>query len=307
MKQGKVTGLILALLNVILLAVCAVFYLRKDKAEPKLEFQPVETVYREGMETDKLLEGIRAFDNRDGDITDRIVIEKFIENRDEKTVLVFYAVSDKAGNTSKASRVFQAVYGEKDTSDSDSEQFMEAGISAEFHQDDEAVDGRQVDDETTEDETESMQEAASEDTPEPTSEPASQPEPGPTLEPASQPETEPAQEPAPAPETELTSEPEPRAEQQSIQEPGTETDHGSSPPVLTLKTAEVKVNAGQGPTWVDIIGMLTDDKDNYETLFKNLNVSKYDGNKPGTYQVTVYTEDSDGNQSEKVPLTIVVK
>ncbi|MDO4304915.1 MAG: hypothetical protein Q4D94_13490, partial [Bacillota bacterium] len=80
-----------------------------------------------------------------------------------------------------------------------------------------------------------------------------------------------------------------------------------SAPVLTLKVSEVKVNAGQGPAWVDIIGTLTDDKDNYETLFKNLSVSKYDMNKPGTYQVTVSTEDSDGNQSGSVPLTIVVK
>ena len=67
------------------------------------------------------------------------------------------------------------------------------------------------------------------------------------------------------------------------------------------------MNAGQGPAWVDIIGTLSDDADDYNTLFQNLNVSRYDRNKPGTYQVSVYTEDSDGNKSQSVPLTIVVQ
>ena len=58
---------------------------------------------------------------------------------------------------------------------------------------------------------------------------------------------------------------------------------------------------------MEIIGTLSDDKDGYETLFNNLEVSKYDKNQPGTYEVTVSTKDSDGNRSQTVPLTIIVK
>ena len=67
------------------------------------------------------------------------------------------------------------------------------------------------------------------------------------------------------------------------------------------------MSAGNPPAWVNLIGTLKDDKDNYETLFHNLSVSKYDVSKAGTYQVTVQTEDSDGNKSQAVPITIVVK
>ena len=77
--------------------------------------------------------------------------------------------------------------------------------------------------------------------------------------------------------------------------------------MLTLKVTSVTVNAGQGPAWVNVIGQMIDDKDSYETLFNNLIVSKWDRNKPGTYQVTVQTKDSDGNLSAACPLVIIVK
>ena len=78
-------------------------------------------------------------------------------------------------------------------------------------------------------------------------------------------------------------------------------------PVLSLKQNSVKVAAGSTPAWVNLIGTLRDDKDSYETLSRNLKVSKYDVNKPGTYEVTVQTEDSDGNRSAAVPITIQVQ
>lgn len=277
MKQGKVTGIILAFLNMILIVACVVFYLGMDRTEPKLEFQATELIYSEGMEETGLLEGVKAYDGKDGDITDRIVIEKTIENREEGTIVVFYAVSDRAGNVAKASRIFNAVYAEKSNKDSALDQFMEAGINAELNQD------YETDNNEVEDRESSEAEALEEVIPDPVEEQIPEPAELPTPTPAATPQPTPEPTPKPRP----TADP--------------------FAPVLTLKVSEVKVNAGQGPAWVDIIGTLTDDKDNYETLFKNLSVSKYDMNKPGTYQVTVSTEDSDGNQSGSVPLTIVVK
>ncbi|MDO4304998.1 MAG: DUF5011 domain-containing protein, partial [Bacillota bacterium] len=149
MKQGKVTGIILAFLNMILIVACVVFYLGMDRTEPKLEFQAAELIYSEGMEETCLLEGVKAYDGRDGDITDRVVIEKTIENREEGTIVVFYAVSDKAGNVAKASRIFNAVYTEKSNKDSALDQLMEAGINAEFNQDYDA-DSNEVEEKTPE-------------------------------------------------------------------------------------------------------------------------------------------------------------
>lgn len=110
MRQGNVIGLMLTILNVILIVVCAALYLGTDRQAPKLEFQASEFVYHEGIETDSLLQGITAYDSADGDITDRIVIEKTMENRDENSIVVYYAVVDRSGNVAKASRVFNAVY-----------------------------------------------------------------------------------------------------------------------------------------------------------------------------------------------------
>lgn len=74
-----------------------------------------------------------------------------------------------------------------------------------------------------------------------------------------------------------------------------------------MRVSEVTTQAGVAPAWVNVIGTLSDDKDGYETLFNNLEVSKYNINQAGTYQVNVSTKDSDGNKSRTVPLTIIVR
>ncbi len=260
----------LAMANVILIVVCAVLYFKSDRIEPKIEFLSSDMIYREGMEQTMLLEGVMAYDDKDGDVTDRIVIEKLIKNREDNTVVVFYAVSDQAGNVAKASRVFDAVSIEKDSDGQESEdaasQLLEAGIPAEFS-------------------GEYISASPEESTPFPTQ--SSTPEPAKT----------------PKPERTKTPEPEKPPEPTKSLGPIANT----AAPVLSLKVSEVTVSAGQGPAWVDVIGTLKDDKDDYATLFRNLSISKYDKDKAGTYQVTVSTEDSDGNKSGAVPLTIVVK
>ena len=74
-----------------------------------------------------------------------------------------------------------------------------------------------------------------------------------------------------------------------------------------MRASEVTTQVGVAPAWVNVIGTLTDDKDGYETLFRNLEISKYNINQAGTYQVKVSTRDSDGNKSGEVPLTIIVR
>lgn len=110
MKQDKVINIILAAVNIILMALCAALYLKSDRMEPVFAVQPTEIMYTPGMEEPVLYEGLRAYDDRDGDMTDRIVIEKVVENREEATAVIYYAVSDGAGNTAKFSKLFPAKY-----------------------------------------------------------------------------------------------------------------------------------------------------------------------------------------------------
>ncbi len=334
MKRSRITGIALAAANGILIFLCAVLYLGKDRQGPELTFEAINTIYREEAGTEELLKGVSAWDKEDGDISSRIVIEKLSENREENTVVVFYAVSDKAGNVARASRVFEAVYAEPDEGNV-AGRFLEAGIEAELKEgnvtntpaeDEETAaedgleaqndisgensrengteDGREENGEHTGIETDAG-EGIRERVPSVDAAAPSAGNPGPTGRIAPSPLSAPDTEQEETPRTDPETEPHTETETEPDREAGNRAD--GQAPVLTLKVREVEVRAGQGPAWVDLIGTLSDDKDGYETLFQNLNVSRYDRNQPGTYQVSVSTEDSDGNSSESVPLTIIVK
>ncbi len=322
MRWNRIMGILLAAANGILLFLCAILYFGKDREGPELTFEAVETVYREEMESQELLKGVSAYDTKDGDISGRIVVEKISENRGENTAVVFYAVSDRAGNVARASRVFTAVYTEQGE-ESVENRFLDAGIEAELKEGN--IVNSSAEDEEPEEETENDGGGGNEEskmggtggrTPEPSSEPDT---PSPSSSGQGQPSPVPAQGREAGREPEAVREPggmpretpEREAEQGPETEPEPDQETGNTAagqaPVLTLKASEVEVKAGQGPAWVDLIGTLSDDKDGYETLFGNLNVSRYDRNKPGSYQVSVFTQDSDGNRSEAVPLTIIVR
>lgn len=269
MKQGKVLGVILSILNVVLIVICIFFWVKTDRTAPKIEFKASDFIYVSGMDEAGLLEGVTAYDNNDGDITDRIIIEKMIGNEEDSTLIVFYAVSDKAGNVVKASRVFPArvIRGNQEAVINE---IKEAGIDAELN----VGTATESDGEKA---MESNEEQASIATPEPTPTPTPSPTPEPTAEPEQQTEV-----------------PRPVVVPEGV-------------PEFTLKTTEVKTQRGKTFALVDVIGTLSDDTDSYETLFRKIQISEYDVNTAGRYQVTLVTEDSDGNQSQALPLTVIVE
>lgn len=285
MKQGKIITGILTIANIILVVLCLVFFLQADRKEPEFEFHETETVYREGMDVAKLLEGITAYDDADGDISNRIVLEKIIENEKEDNVVVYYAVSDKTGNVAKCSRVFPAVLladSQKDngSDEQNAEKLMEAGVSAELDDKEKKVEQPDVEAVT---EIEENAEVTATPTPTPTASPT------------------PTATPIPTPEQEALQEQEP------VVQPPAAPAVNPAAPVLTLNTTQIVVQRGVNPPWVNSISVLKDDKDSYETLFHNIQISKFNVNEPGSYPVTLYTEDSDGNRSATASVTIVVK
>ena len=285
MKQGKIITGILTIANIILVVLCLVFFLQADRKEPEFEFHETETVYREGMDVAKLLEGITAYDDADGDISNKIVLEKIIENEKEDNVVVYYAVSDKTGNVAKCSRVFPAVLladSQKDngSDEQNAEMLMEAGVSAELDDKEKKVEQPDVEAVT---EIEENAEVTATPTPTPTASPT------------------PTATPIPTPEQEALQEQEP------VVQPPAAPAVNPAAPVLTLNTTQIVVQRGVNPPWVNSISVLKDDKDSYETLFHNIQISKFNVNEPGSYPVTLYTEDSDGNRSATASVTVVVK
>ena len=295
MKNGKTLGIMLAIANAVLAIVSVVLYIGTDRKEPTFEFTETNVIYEEGMEESRLLEGIMAYDNVDGDLTDKIVVEKRIENQEQNSVVIFYAVSDSAGNVAKCSREFTAIY-RIETEETDNQELqdgplvqsgvwsvLEGGGTGGNSLADESVkgDGKETDGqdldagEAGEDETEQQEQGQERD--------AEQQEQTPERDDGQQGQT-------PERDTQaMRNRPDPEA------------------PVLELRVSEVTTQVGVAPAWVNVIGTLSDDKDNYETLFGNLEISKYNINQAGTYQVKVSTRDSDGNKSGEAPLTIIVR
>ena len=78
-------------------------------------------------------------------------------------------------------------------------------------------------------------------------------------------------------------------------------------PVLVLNADVIETKKGVAPNWNEVIETMSDDKDDYNTLYNNL---KLEGqvklNEEGEYPVTLYTVDTDGNRSEVRNLVVKV-
>lgn len=314
MKPDKTAAIIFTAVNVILIAVCIVFYVGMDRKCPEFKFQVSSLTYNESMEQVRLLENIMAYDNKDGDVTDRIVIEKMVENKAESSVVVFYAVSDLAGNVAKISRVFPAEF-EINAALVSTENENTQGSGEEAQAEDAMQTAGSISDNSTEEETgednsreenkeeDSEGESTEEDKEEDSEEGAAQ---GEEAEGENREEADREAADREAADRENEAAANAAAEARAAESAAAQSSKGEKP-VITLKTAEVTTAVGTAPAWVEVIGSLKDDRDGYETLFYNLHVSKYDVNKAGTYKVALTTEDSDGNASDPVTLTIHVK
>lgn len=279
MKTSKKWAITFTIINIVLIGVCCFFLLQKDRNAPEIAFQENNLIYYSGMEQDRLLDGVTAYDLKDGDVTPRIVIEKVVQ--EEGRVVVYYAVTDYDGNVGKASRVFDAA------NESMGDAVLDigtAGINEEL--------------ETTIQDTQEEPDAVVEPEPLPTMSPTPSPTPTPTPTPQPTPDREEEQRRQQQEEEERQQAEEIRRAQEAAK---------AGNPKIILKSTTINTIAGQTPAWVEVISNFQDDKDGYETLFRNLKSSKYDVNEKGDHAVSLTTTDSDGNVSDPVTVTVHVK
>lgn len=130
MNQRVVTGLLTA--GCIALAGAGYMnYKNQDRTAPEIKVdQSKKIAYTEGEDYGKLLEGVTAQDDKDGDLTSEVFVEKVVPVSKKKAV-VYYGVTDKAKNVGTASRevTYQAAEGsdaaEETTQDTASEEVSE--------------------------------------------------------------------------------------------------------------------------------------------------------------------------------------
>lgn len=103
MNQRVVTGLLTA--GCIALAGAGYMtYKNQDRTAPEIKVDQSEKIaYTEGEDYEKLLEGVTAQDDKDGDLTSEVFVEKVVPVSKKKAV-VYYGVTDKAKNVGTASR-----------------------------------------------------------------------------------------------------------------------------------------------------------------------------------------------------------
>ena len=90
-------------------------YKNQDRTAPEIKVdQSKKIAYTEGEDYGKLLEGVTAQDDKDGDLTSEVFVEKVVPVSKKKAV-VYYGVTDKAKNVGTASR--EVTYQETEGSD----------------------------------------------------------------------------------------------------------------------------------------------------------------------------------------------
>ena len=102
--RDRTLGIILGGLNILLIAVCTVFYLGLDKTAPEIILGEVNYIYEEDLPDRFLLEAVTAADKQEGDLTDHVVVEKVVTDIVQKTATITYGVADNSGNVSRATR-----------------------------------------------------------------------------------------------------------------------------------------------------------------------------------------------------------
>ena len=111
--KDRAIGIILGAVNILLLVICLVLYLGKDRVAPEITLGEVIYIYEEGLPERILLEEVTAWDKQDGDLSDKVVVEKVVTDRAKKTATIVYGVADDAGNVSRASRTLKMSIPEK--------------------------------------------------------------------------------------------------------------------------------------------------------------------------------------------------
>lgn len=271
MKEN-ITVITGAVVMAILIAVTIVFSIGVDNEAPEIYFEH-DIMYSDIQSMDVLLEGVTAYDRKDGDVTEQLMVESLIVLEGNEFAKVTYTAKDKSNNIAKASRIV-AYSGDGSSIYASS-----------------AVDGEEEGEENPE-ATASQEVTASQEAT------------------ASQ-ETTASQEMASAAEsmeTEMTSDTQTESTGAETTA-ATETTGAinSEAPVLTLKTSSGSIKAGEFFNVASYVESITDNKDSRNELYKRIGIEgSYDSNTPGEYRFKVYCIDTDRNFSNKEEFVLSV-
>lgn len=248
----------------------AYLHLKSDRQGPEITITG-ELIYQNGMQEEDLLQGVTAWDEKDGDVSDTLVVETVTVDTAEQTAVIHYAARDAENNIVKATRkVAYGLSGAQGQTEMESESDTEP-VSG-------AVRGG----------TGGAGAASAVS--------------GTTAIPSSGLSGTEGQAGTEA-ETETETETEEETEQESeseILEPGQ--------PVLRMNSLSATIHVGDVFNPLTYVASIEDDYDNIYELWRDIQVEgTYDTSEPGNYELIFYVVDSSGNMSNRANFLLRVK
>lgn len=105
----KIYNIISAVLIVIIVTVSAILYYKSDREGPEIKFPEKEITYTQGESQKILLNGVKAIDSRDGDVSDTLIVENIVPLSNGTTARVTYAAQDRDSHITKKSLIVNYV------------------------------------------------------------------------------------------------------------------------------------------------------------------------------------------------------
>lgn len=107
MKQQKFVAILLAAC-LVLGGTAVIVKARQDREAPVIKVKKADITYQAGQGYEELLKGVSAKDNRDGDLTKEVFVDRVVQVKDDKAV-VYYGVMDNAKNVGTAKRTVKYI------------------------------------------------------------------------------------------------------------------------------------------------------------------------------------------------------
>ena len=236
-------------------------YMRQDRKGPEITIaESKKNSYTADMTTEDLLEGVKAVDERDGDVSASLTVENVYPNEKGDEVTVVYVAKDNSNNVTKVTyhmtsegNLMGFTSGARTSSDN-TDTDTDTDTDADAETDEALQDENEIDSEDEE-------------------------------------------------ESEIT-------EEEKAQEREEEKIDQLNPqdPRFYLNTYYVEIAKGTQIDRLSYVKDIQDDKDSTSDLYRKIQITgTVDVNTPGTYELTYYVVDSNGNASNGAVLTIVVK
>lgn len=237
----------------------------EDNEGPKITFEEgKDTKYSADMTKDQLLEKVKAYDDKDGDVTDSLTVETMYPKDDGKEMTIIFVAKDKSNNVTKKEFTMEATDGNAENPD--------LGLI-----DPDAIDENAASADSTEVDSTDSQDVVAADSADAASADAQ------------------------------NGEESPEAQAQKTQEDKI-AQLSPQAPKMYLNTYYVEVPVGTVLDKLSYVKDIQDDVDTTSDLFKKIQITgDVNTGAAGTYELTYYVVDSNGNSSNGAVLTVVVK